>query len=99
MVHILMCSKYEIAHKNNNHHTVGTSHLLNLIVLISVNKLPKILYLPILNNGRSVKVHVLVGRALLKGDFFLCEYDVIGVTDLLVLLVVDGTFLGSTFFC
>lgn len=55
--------------------------------------------LPILNNGRSVKVHVLVGRALLKGDFFIFECDVSGVTDLLVLLVVEGTFFGSTLFC
>lgn len=52
-----------------------------------------------MNNGRSVKVHVLVGRALLKGDFFIFECDVSGVTDLLVLLVVDDTFFKSTLFC
>ncbi|KAE9524348.1 hypothetical protein AGLY_015387 [Aphis glycines] len=39
----------------------------------------------------TLTVHVLVGRALLKGDFFIFECDVSGVTDRLVLeLVVDG---------
>jgi len=51
------------------------------------------------NNERSVMVHVLVGRALLKGDFLILEFDVSGVTDLLVLLIVDVIFLGSSFFC
>lgn len=63
------------------------------------NKLPLIVYLPIVDNGRSLRVQVLVGLALLKGDFFSCELDVLGVTDLLVLLLVMGSFFESIFFC
>lgn len=63
------------------------------------NKLPLIVYLPIVDNGRSLRVQVLVGLALLKGDFFSCELDVLGVTDLLVLLLVMGNFFESIFFC
>jgi len=62
-------------------------------------KLATILHVPILYNGRSVKVHVLVGRALLKRDFFTFEFGVSEVTEILVLLLVGGTSFRSTFFC
>lgn len=49
------------------------------------------------DNRRSFRVHVLVGRTLLKGDFFRFELDKLGVADRLALLV-GVVFFGSIIF-
>jgi len=72
---------------------------LYLSMYINKYKLSKTVHLLILNTGRLFKVNALLGRALLKEDIFLFEYDVVLVTDLLVPLVVGGRYFRSTFFC